>query len=67
MKEVTFLQEFYAWIRDTFFNNDQIDCIIHEAAQVNVRSSMEDPRFDAINNIGGTIELLELCKRFNVV
>ena len=33
--------------------------VIHHAAQVSVRNSVEDPRFDMDVNIGGTLNLLE--------
>jgi len=36
--------------------------VIHNAAQINVRSSIEDPLRDALENIIGSISLLEACK-----
>ena len=33
----------------------------HHAAQINVRDSVEDPRFDADVNIGGSLNVLRLC------
>ena len=36
-----------------------VDVLIHQAAQMDVRRSTEDPRFDARTNILGTLNLLE--------
>jgi len=38
------------------------DYVIHQAAQVSVRDSLSDPRFDAHTNILGSLSLLESCK-----
>ena len=43
-----------------------IDAIIHAAAQVSVVKSVEDPKFDADNNIMGTINLLEYARKHDV-
>lgn len=45
---------------------DEIDIIIHEAAQIDVGSSFEEPVFDARNNILNTIALLELARKYGV-
>ena len=37
----------------------QYDCMVHHAAQMNVRRSVEDPQFDADVNIGGLLNLME--------
>lgn len=37
----------------------QYDCIVHHAAQMDVRRSVEDPQFDADVNIGGLLNLME--------
>ncbi|MDW7732244.1 MAG: GDP-mannose 4,6-dehydratase [Methanolobus sp.] len=42
------------------------DVIIHTAAQISVKKSMEDPLFDADNNVFGTLNLLEGARRGNV-
>ncbi|AVB77126.1 NAD-dependent epimerase/dehydratase family protein [Methanococcus maripaludis] len=42
------------------------DCVIHEAAQINVRTSIEDPVFDANINILGTVNILEKMKENGV-
>jgi UDP-glucose 4-epimerase len=38
------------------------DCVIHQAAQINVRRSISDPEFDARTNILGSLSLLESCR-----
>lgn len=48
------------------FQQEKFDVIIHHAAQMDVRKSVEDPKFDASINILGTINLLENCKEFGV-
>ncbi len=51
-----------------FINGDILDknldltgfeCVIHEAAQINVRTSVENPSLDANINILGTVNILE--------
>jgi UDP-glucose 4-epimerase len=42
------------------------DVVFHLAAQVDVRSSIDDPQHDARNNVLGTINLLEACRRTDV-
>jgi len=42
------------------------DVVFHLAAQVDVRRSVEDPLFDARNNVLGTINLLEASRRARV-
>uniref|UniRef100_A9AAL6 NAD-dependent epimerase/dehydratase n=1 Tax=Methanococcus maripaludis (strain C6 / ATCC BAA-1332) TaxID=444158 RepID=A9AAL6_METM6 len=58
-----------------FINGDILDknldltgfeCVIHEAAQINVRTSVENPVFDANINILGTINILEKIKEYDV-
>lgn len=44
----------------------QNDVIIHTAAQISVTASMEDPLFDAQNNIFGTLNLLEAARRSSI-
>jgi len=51
---------------DRLFEFHQFDLVIHHAAQMDVRKSVEDPSFDASVNILGTINLLENCKKFGV-
>lgn len=40
--------------------------VCHLAAQMDVRRSVEQPRFDADVNIGGLLNLLEACRRVEV-
>src|SRR5271154_6738191 len=42
------------------------DVVFHLAAQVDVRRSVDDPLFDASNNVLGTITLLEASRRARV-
>nr|HRU07492.1 NAD-dependent epimerase/dehydratase family protein [Candidatus Brocadiia bacterium] len=42
------------------------DVIFHEAAQVNVRKSVEDPAYDARQNVLGSINLLEAARAAKV-
>lgn len=44
------------------FQKEKIDVVVHQAAQVSVRESLNNPIFDADVNIKGTINLLECCK-----
>lgn len=41
--------------------SEKVDVLSHHAAQMDVRRSTEDPRFDAEVNILGTLNLLEAC------
>jgi len=51
---------------DKIFEEEKFDVIIHEAAQINVRNSMENPINDAEINILGSLNLIELSKKFGV-
>ena len=42
------------------------EIVNHHAAQINVRASVADPRFDAQVNVLGTIRLLEACRQNGV-
>ncbi len=48
------------------FEKEKPDFVVHQAAQVNVRKSVAEPVFDALSNIVGTLELLELCRDYKV-
>jgi len=41
----------------------RVEILVHHAAQMDVRRSVEDPRFDADVNIGGLLNLLEHARR----
>lgn len=51
---------------DQVFKMESPDYVIHLAAQIDVKSSNDDPLYDADMNIIGTINLLQLCKTHNV-
>jgi UDP-glucose 4-epimerase len=42
------------------------DTIIHTAAQTSVNKSIEDPTYDADNNINGTLNLLEAARKSDI-
>ena len=48
------------------FQKYKIDKMIHLAARAGVRPSIEQPRLYFKVNIQGTLNLLELCKEFNI-
>ena len=39
------------------------EVVFHLAAQIDVRRSVDDPQYDARNNVLGTINVLEACRR----
>lgn len=48
------------------FEREGFDVVCHQAAQMDVRMSVDDPLFDAEVNVLGTLNLLQLCVRFGV-
>jgi UDP-glucose 4-epimerase len=48
------------------FHKERPDAVIHQAAQIQVNTSVEDPAFDATVNILGTINVLEACRETGV-
>ena len=48
------------------FEKEKFDAVNHHAAQMDVRTSVADPAFDANTNIIGTINLLQCCIKTNV-
>jgi UDP-glucose 4-epimerase len=48
------------------FIQGKFDAVIHHAAQMDVRRSVEDPGYDASVNIIGSLNLLENCIRYGV-
>jgi UDP-glucose 4-epimerase len=48
------------------FRDEKIDAVMHLAAQVQVRKSLEDPLFDSTINVTGSINLLECCRKYGV-
>jgi UDP-glucose 4-epimerase len=57
----------HADIRDSarmtvLFSQFKPEIVFHLAAQMDVRRSIEDPAFDALTNVGGTINVLEASR-----
>lgn len=48
------------------FEKERPQVVIHQAAQIQVDTSVKDPLFDANTNIMGTIRLLEACRKTGV-
>lgn len=48
------------------FRKEKITHIIHHAAQIDVQRSIQDPLLDIKNNIIGTVNILELSKKYNI-
>ncbi|MEZ0536360.1 NAD-dependent epimerase/dehydratase family protein [Caldicellulosiruptoraceae bacterium PP1] len=48
------------------FEENKFDAVIHQAAQTSVSRSMEDSKLDLESNILGTLNILNLCKKYNV-
>jgi len=48
------------------FDTERPDVVVHHAAQVSVRNSVDDPRYDADVNIAGTLNLLQLSIKHGV-
>ena len=53
-------------LREVFPRDDDV-FVIHTAAQVSVHKSVEDPTYDASNNIFGTLNLLNISREFGNV
>jgi UDP-glucuronate 4-epimerase len=51
---------------EKLFAENRFDAIVHLAARAGVRPSLEQPRTYAETNINGTLNLLELAKKFNI-
>jgi UDP-glucose 4-epimerase len=50
----------------TLFGDGRFDCVIHLAAQIDVRHSVADPVYDAQVNVLGTLYLLEAMRALGV-
>ncbi len=48
------------------FQQEEFDAVCHQAAQMDVRKSVEDPLFDAEVNVKGSLNLLENCVKYHV-
>lgn len=51
---------------EDIFKEEKPEIVMHLAAQMDVRISIKRPIFDSEINIGGTINLLENCIKYNV-
>lgn len=51
---------------NTFFERVKPDAVCHHAAQIDVQTSMKQPKTDARINIMGTINILDMCVRHHV-
>ena len=51
---------------EAVFEKERPGYVNHHAAQVDVRRAVEDPSYDARQNVLGTINLLECCRVFSV-
>jgi len=49
---------------DAFFTKERPDAVMHMAAQIDVQTSMKNPSYDAVVNIMGTVNLLDMCKKY---
>lgn len=51
---------------NNLFNERKVDLIVHLAAMAGVRPSISDPFIYEEVNVKGTINLLEICKNYNI-
>ncbi len=51
---------------ESVFKSEKPDIVDHHAAQVNLRRSMTEPIFDAKVNLIGSLNLIELSKKYNL-
>ncbi|WP_432354209.1 NAD-dependent epimerase/dehydratase family protein [Sporosarcina sp. A2] len=51
---------------ENVFKSEKFDAVIHLAAQVSVKKSLENPRNDAESNIVGLVNMLTLARKYNV-
>lgn len=51
---------------DAFFIKEKPEAVMHMAAQIDVQTSMKNPSYDADVNIMGTVNLLSMCRKFDV-
>ena len=55
-----------SWEIGEIFAKEEPECVVHQAAQIDVRRSVADPAMDARVNIIGSINLLEHCRKTGV-
>ncbi len=51
---------------EKIFKKEGFEAVVHLAAQPNVRRSIEDPVFDAENNIIGSLNIIKLSEKYKV-
>jgi len=51
-------------VMEKIFNSHKPDFVIHTAAQISVPASVENPVFDAQQNIMGTLTVLKMCQKY---
>jgi UDP-glucose 4-epimerase len=51
---------------EQIFEKEKFEIVIHHAAQMDVRHSVADPKYDADVNIIGGLNLYECCRKYNV-
>ncbi len=51
---------------ESIFEKEKFALVNHHAAQINVRTSVEDPIYDAHVNVLGTVNVLRLASRYGV-
>lgn len=51
---------------NSIFIEEEPEVVIHNAAQIDVQTSLKEPALDSEINIKGTINILECCKSFGV-
>ncbi len=51
---------------DAFFTREKPNAVMHMAAQIDVQASMKNPSYDANVNIMGTVNILDMCKKYGV-
>lgn len=61
-----FLLDIYKDSFDKLFEKNQIDIINHHAAQIDVRKSVDDPKFDSQINIEGSLNLFQSAVNYGV-
>ncbi|MFQ5708294.1 MAG: NAD-dependent epimerase/dehydratase family protein [bacterium] len=49
---------------ETLFETHRFDVVNHQAAQMDVRRSVSDPKYDAKNNILGILNILQNCVKY---
>lgn len=51
---------------DDIFNEGKFDYVFHLAAQMYVRKSLEDPKYDAEVNIIGSLNIIQNCVKYTI-